>query len=159
MLQYEDTQFSFNLLALCQSPLEVHARKIAGNLASLRFLQESIQSKLAFEPRDKWIDETITSPSLSEFQLTASDVENATVPQTFYERVSKVGSSEEAYELYDSIVVDTKATIGEYRSELFAMAEDEQRVKGRRKDYGPVLHKWVTKLAEKGVLEDLIKCT
>lgn len=159
MLQYEDSQLSFNLLALCQSPLAVHSHRIAKNLASLRFLRESLQSKFAFEPCSTWTDETKTLSFLSEFQLTDLDVENAAIPQDFQERVPKVDSNEEAHELYNSIMTDTKATIGEYRAELVSMAEDEQRVKGRRKDYGPALHKWVTKLAEKGVLEDLIRCT
>lgn len=160
MLQYEDSQLSFNLLALCQSPLATQSHKVAEGLASLQYLYKSIRPGPGlsdFEPRANLVDETNRPSFLSEFQLMASDVEKAVVPQSLREKASNISSEEEAHELYDSIVVGTKATIGEYRAELVAMAEDEQRVKGRRKDYGPALHKWVTKLAEKGVLEDMVK--
>jgi ubiquitin carboxyl-terminal hydrolase L5 len=159
MLQYEDSQLSFNLLALCRSSLTTHTHKIAGNLASLKALLKSIRSRpefATFEPGDKWLDETNLPCFLSEFQLTPTNVENAPVPQTLHEKALQLGSEAEANELYESIVVDTKAVMGEYRAELISMAEDEQRVKGRKKDFGPALHKWVTKLAQKGVLQGMI---
>ena len=159
MLQYEDSQLSFNLLALCRSSLAAHSRKIAGNLASLKTLLNSIRSRpefATFEPSEKWLDDTSLPSFLSEFQLTTTDVDNAPVPQTLHEKTLQLDTEAEANKLYESIVVDTKAVMGEYRAELISVAEDEQRVKGRKKDFGPALHKWVTKLAQKGVLEDMI---
>jgi ubiquitin carboxyl-terminal hydrolase L5 len=63
----------------------------------------------------------------------------------------------ELIELRQSLIVEQKATMGEYNAELVVMAEEEQRVQGRKKDYAPAIHAWVQKLAEHGVLEDLIK--
>lgn len=160
MLQYEDSQLSFNLLALCRSPLTAHSKKIAQGLAALRYLHDSIHSQpqfSSFKPRDNFAEEAIVPSFLSEFQLTLQDIERAEAPQHWKEVVSAVVTEEDAHEVYADLVVEIKATVGEYRSELMSMAEDEQRVQGRKRDYGPALHKWVSKLAEKGVLEDLIK--
>ena len=58
-----------------------------------------------------------------------------------------------------TLIIEAKATMGEYKSELMAMADEDQRVKGRKRDFGPMIHTWVTKLADKGLLEDIINET
>lgn len=161
MLQYEESQLSFNLLALCQSPLAAHSRAIAQAAASLNHVDSQMKenpdfgSLVAAEPKALDMDDQV---QLSEFDLKRADIEKAAVPPRILEKTS--GSTLEAnkaYELHQELAIEVKASMGEYRAEMMAIADDEQRVKGRRKDYGPALHKWVSKLAEKGVLEDLIK--
>jgi ubiquitin carboxyl-terminal hydrolase L5 len=161
MLQYEESQLSFNLLALCQSPLATHSRAIAQAVASLSHLHSQMKectdfsSLVAAEPKPLDMDD---ESQLSEFNLKRADIENAEIPQTIREKTSgPTLTTSEAYALHQELVIEVKASMGEYRAELMGIADDEQRVKGRKKDYGPALHKWVTKLAEKGVLEDMIK--
>lgn len=159
-MQYEESQLSFNLLALCQSPLAQHSGSVAQRLAALQHLQEwsRLRPELSeFIPPNPFTQDPGSVPLLSEFQLSPEDVEKAEIPEAVREAVSRLSTAKEAQELYAQFSIDIKATMGEFRAELLAMAEDEQRVKGRKKDYGPALHRWVTKLAEKGVLEDLIK--
>lgn len=95
---------------------------------------------------------------LAEFKLTPSDIQNA----DFLDQLKAVASSrswevKDAYELYQQFYSEAKTAMGEFRAEIIAMEEDERRVKGRKRDYGSALNSWVTKLAEKGVLEDIIK--
>lgn len=159
-MQYEDNQLSFNLLALCKGPLALHSANIAKGIAALRHLHDHVQTwpdLSHFRPKDNFAGEATTPGFLSEFQLTLEDVQGTKPPPDLTTMVSTVSTVEEAQTVYDSLKVNIKATMGEYRAELISMAEDEQRVKGRKKDYGPALHKWVTKLAEKGLLEDMIK--
>lgn len=160
MLQYEDTQLSFNLLALCQDPLAMHSKAISSSLASLQHLRNTLHAQAtvhALDAVDGSFPDIEQCPNLSEFQLCQSDIEQAEVPQALKQKIERTDLSiEEAQELYQNLVIESKSAMGEYRAELISMAEDEQRVKGRKKDYGPALHKWVTKLAEKGVLEDLL---
>lgn len=44
----------------------------------------------------------------------------------------------------------------EYRQEAGQVAHEEARCSGRRGDYGPVVHRWVKKLAERGELQALL---
>lgn len=163
MCQYEESQLAFNLLALCQSPLTSHSRKIAEAIASLRELKLVAELKEGvgdgWKPVDCIISAADNPEYLAEFKLTTEDVLRAAIPAWVRDQVSQVDSTEKAAELHKDLEVEAKATIGEYRAELTEMARDEERVEGRRKDYGPALHKWLSKLAEKGVLEDLVSST
>jgi ubiquitin carboxyl-terminal hydrolase L5 len=95
---------------------------------------------------------------LAEFNLRPSDFESAVLGETVKARISRAASdSEQAWALYEQFVVDLKVAIGEYRAEIISLAVDEQRVKDRKKDYGQALHRWVQKLAEKGVLQEMIE--
>ncbi|KAF5668756.1 ubiquitin carboxyl-terminal hydrolase isozyme L5 [Fusarium circinatum] len=163
MFQYEESQLSFNLLALCQSPLTVYAQTIAHAAASLQYLLKNIESLPAFKDlisAEKPPLDIEDESRLSDFNLAKEDIMNAHVPDALQEKLKRPGfDSQSAYELHQELVVEVKAAMGEYRSELMAISDDEQRVKGRKKDYGPALHKWMKKLAEKGVLEEVIKAT
>ena len=161
ILQYEENQLSFNLLALCQSPLAALSQAIARAMASLLYLHAKMSTSPTFtelvsaeEMPLNIEDET----HLEAYDLKRSDIDNAQVPDDLRERLLEQGfDASKAYSLHQELVIVVKATMGEYRAELMAIADDERRVKGRKKDYGPALHKWVKKLAEKGVLEDVIK--
>ncbi|KAG5769756.1 hypothetical protein H9Q72_003107 [Fusarium xylarioides] len=163
MLQYEDSQLSFNLLALCQSPLTAYSQTIARAAASLQYLRRDTESLPAFKDlvsAEKPPLDTEDESRLSDFNLTKTDILGAHVPEALQEKLNRPGfDTQRAYELHQELVVDVKAAMGEYRSELMAISDDEQRVKGRKKDYGPALHKWMKKLAEKGVLEEVIEAT
>lgn len=163
MLQYEESQLSFNLLALCQSPLTVYSQTIAHAAASLQYLHKNAESLPAFKDlisAEKHPLDIEDKSRLSDFNLTKADIMRAQVPDALQEKIKRSNfDSQSAYELHQELVVDVKAAMGEYRSELMAISDDEQRVKGRKKDYGPALHKWMKKLAEKGVLEEVIKAT
>ncbi|KAF4971981.1 hypothetical protein FZEAL_9699 [Fusarium zealandicum] len=163
MLQYEDSQLSFNLLALCQSPLAAHSQAVARAAASLHYLDTHMQSCPTFtnlvsaEPKPLNVED---EARLSEFKLGAPDILNQPIPEILLDKIKKPGlDTQSAYELRQDLVVEVKAAMGDYRAELMSIADDEQRVSGRKKDYGPALHTWMKKLAEKGVLEDVIKAS
>ncbi|KAI9147849.1 ubiquitin carboxyl-terminal hydrolase isozyme L5 [Paramyrothecium foliicola] len=160
MLQNQDSQLSFNLIALCQSPLSSYSNSIARAFAMLHHLKEqmsmsSTSAELISQEKDLLdLDET----RLSEFGLTSAKVLSQTIPQSLKDRLRNSSENpEETASIFQQFVIEAKAAIGEYRSEMMAIDEEQQRVKGRKKDYGPALHRWVQSLAEKGVLEDVIK--
>lgn len=95
---------------------------------------------------------------LFEFNLRTSDIEDAALPESTQSKISQaVNDVDVAYDLRQQFVVDTKVAIGEHRAEMISLAEDQQRVKDRKKDYGQALHTWVQKLAEKGILLEAIE--
>jgi ubiquitin carboxyl-terminal hydrolase L5 len=162
MLQYEENQLSFNLLAVCQSPLATYSQNIARTTASLQYLRTNTKlTDFEMLVRGEKLPLDVDDESqLSEFNLTKSDIASAQIPDTLQDKLKRpTFDAQFAYELYQELIIEIKAAMGEYRAEMIAISDDEQRVKGRKKDYGPALHKWMSKLAEKGVLEDVIEAT
>ncbi len=162
MLQYEESQLAFNLVALCQSPLQQYAIAVASIITSIHFLDSEMTARHAEYKELISADKTrlnVEDPSLlSEFNISKDKLDKIEVSDSFKTSVSNSGSSvKDAYELRQQLITDALASMGEYRAEIMSIAEHELRVTARKKDYGSVLHSWVSKLAEKGVLEDVIK--
>ena len=157
MQQYEDSQLSFNLLALCRSPLVVHSQTIARSLASIRSLERGMQHDVEFQElvsADKPLLDGDMTSRLAEFSLTPSDIDRQSRQLRDFGREM---SAQAAYRLRQILEDEANNAMGEYRGELFAIADDQQRVEGRKRDFRSAIHCWVSKLAEKGVLEDIIK--
>ncbi|KAL7951211.1 hypothetical protein V8C42DRAFT_303417 [Trichoderma barbatum] len=159
ILQYEESQISFNLLALCQRPAAVHSRSIAQAAASIRLLHEHVKHNSEFAGLNDGQLSVLENPTeLAEFNLRPSDIENTILPKAIQTKISDATTNvDEAYDLHQQLIVDLKVAIGEYRAEMISLVVDEQRVKDRKKDYGQALHRWVSKLAEKGILQDIIE--
>ena len=162
MLQYEESQLAFNLVALCRSPLQQYAMATATARAKIRFLDTTMAARqpeyLQLISADK-SRLNVDDPSLlSGIDIHPNDMHKIEVAESLKAKVSQDSFSiKEAYDLRQQLVTDALASMGEYRGEVMSIAEHEQRVTARKKDYGSVLHSWVSKLAEKGVLEDVIK--
>ncbi|KAL6692724.1 hypothetical protein J3F84DRAFT_89197 [Trichoderma pleuroticola] len=158
ILQYEESQIAFNLLALCQRPVALHSRSIAQAAASIRLLKDQMKNNSEFADLISGQLPILENPAdLSEFNLLPSDIENATLPKGMQTEISHAATNiDDAHDLYQRLVVDLKVAIGEHRAEMISLGVDEQRVKDRKKDYGQALHRWVQKLAEKGILEEII---
>lgn len=161
ILQYEESQIAFNLLALCPRPVTLHRRSIIEAAAAIALLKEHMKHDSKFTNlvnKQPPVLDVANAADLAEFNLRPSDFQNAKLGETLQTRISRAASdSDEAWGLYEQFVVDLKVAIGEYRAEIYSLAVDEQRVKDRKKDHGQALHRWVQKLAEKGVLQELIE--
>ncbi|KID62405.1 ubiquitin carboxyl-terminal hydrolase, partial [Metarhizium hybridum] len=163
MLQNEDSQLSFNLLAVCRGPLLQHSRTIATMLAALDYIRSRMTDSEAFSEfisGEEPVLDMDDQAQLAEFNLTHSDIQNAEIPPQLLAAATRSDwETPDVYQLYQRFCAEARAAMREFRAELIVMDEDERRVTGRRRDYGSALHSWVQKLAEKGVLEDIIKMT
>ncbi|KAK9441301.1 ubiquitin carboxyl-terminal hydrolase [Metarhizium brunneum] len=163
MLQNEDSQLSFNLLAVCRGPLLQHSRTIATMLAALDYIRSRMTDSEAFSELisgEEPVLDMDDQAQLAEFNLTHSDIQNAEIPPQLLAAAARSDwEAPDVYQLYQRFCAEARAAVREFRAELIVMGEDERRVTGRRRDYGSALHSWVQKLAEKGVLEDIIKMT
>ncbi|KJK84183.1 hypothetical protein H634G_00546 [Metarhizium anisopliae BRIP 53293] len=163
MLQNEDSQLSFNLLAVCRGPLLQHSRTIATMLAALDYIRSRMTDSEAFSEfisGEEPVLDMDDQAQLAEFNLTHSDIQNAEIPPQLLAAATRSDwEAPDVYQLYQRFCAEARAAMREFRAELIVMDEDERRVTGRRRDYGSALHSWVQKLAEKGVLEDIIKMT
>ncbi|KHO01071.1 ubiquitin carboxyl-terminal hydrolase [Metarhizium album ARSEF 1941] len=161
MLQNEDSQLSFNLLAVCRGPLLQHSRKLATMLAALGYIRSRMDDSEPFRKlisADEPVLDIDDQAQLAKFNLSYSDLQNAEIPHQLKVAASRSNwEVSDAYHFYQRFSLEARAAMDEFRSEIIVMEEDDHRVTGRRRDYGSALHCWVQKLAEKGVLEDIIK--
>lgn len=159
MLQYHQDQIVFNLLALCKSPLSTFADVIKDTLASIASLDEVAPFKDAdfvgmVPDEDKM---AFTETELAEFGLTQSDINKHDISQQRQIEIETfTTNAASAFHLRTEMVAGARAAMGEYRAEVMSSEADLRRVDNRKKDYGLAIHTWVSKLAEKGVLEELI---
>lgn len=163
MLQYEESQLSFNLLSLCQSTIQEYRKSVLDALTAVHFLDAQMQTQHG-DAYTKLVSDSDTPLDasdtllLAEYDLKPEDVIGEMAHDSLKSRVCEGNfSASEAASLRYELVIEARAAMGEYRGEVMVAIVDEERVTARKKDYGSLLHKWISKLAEKGVLEDIIK--
>lgn len=130
-------------------------------IAALRTIQSRMKGNSGFtnitaenEPLLNMHDEA----QLAEFNLCKEDIENAKLPARLESALfCPEWQTDDAYDMYQSFRIQLRSAIDEFRVESFSAEEEDRRVKNRKRDYGGALHCWTKKLAEKGVLEDIIQ--
>ncbi|PNY24403.1 Ubiquitin carboxyl-terminal hydrolase isozyme L5 [Tolypocladium capitatum] len=161
MRQYQENENGFSLLALCRSPLVAERNAIALAVAEMLHLRSEKQHDaqlVDMVSADEPVIDIESSAELREFGLEKSDIINAHVPGSHEARISEPDfGAEKAYARYAELVTEARRAMGTYRQAIIDVADEEKRVTARTKDYTPALHCWMKKLAEKGVLEDVIK--
>lgn len=163
MLQYEESQLSFNLLSLCQSTFQEYRNSLRAALVTVHSLDVRMKAQHGdayselVSASDIQLD-TSDAVLLAEYDLRPEDFIRELDTGSFKPRYGEGNlSASEGASLRREFAIEAHAAMGEYRDEAMVAMVDEERVKARKKDYGSVLHKWISKLAEKGVLEDIIK--
>lgn len=157
----DEDNFSFNLLAICGSALPAIRQSLALTLRQLLVLDahqlgRGGEGGWAPQPDDLLSD-------VSKFGLDrAADIESvgdaaAALPREFTDRIAHAEfGTARALELRAELDAERRRLRAEYAAELSADEDNARRVDGRKKDYGPLLHGWVQKLADKGVLKDIV---
>ncbi|KXH50076.1 ubiquitin carboxyl-terminal hydrolase, family 1 [Colletotrichum simmondsii] len=158
MLQFEDTALTFNLLALCKSPLGILSGELASTLRSFELLKKRTNNLDGWQSLVAGNDQPLLSTDiqrLAGFGISGLDIQQAHVDPAFERKVKKPSTDMgELFNLYDDLVTKQKSLIGEYNAEIGSVNDDDDRVQGRKKDHTPAIHSWVQKLAEHGVLAD-----
>lgn len=147
---------------MCRSPLDVQRSAIASHVSAIRRLRSRFQNDTAFadlnsadEPVPDVVDD---EAALGEFGLQQPQVLDAEVPAFVRDPMSRPDlDAQQAHALCQQLVAGTRSAMVKYREEAIAVSEEVERVRERKKDYTPALHCWMTKLANKGVLEDVIQ--
>lgn len=162
--EYGNSANGFSLLAMCRSPLDSQWSAIAAQMSAMDRLRSRFQHDVAFADLVA-ADEAASDvggcrdqASLAELGLRRTDIAAAEPPDFIMERVARPDlNAHQAHGLYQQLVAGIKFATAKYREETLAVREEEDRVRERQKDYTPALHCWMTKLAQKGVLEDVIR--
>ncbi|KAL2880878.1 hypothetical protein SGCOL_003905 [Colletotrichum sp. CLE4] len=158
MLQFEEDALSFNLLALCKSPLTILSGELASMIRSFELLESRTKDLDGWESLVAGNSQPLKSSEierLAGFGISGSDIELARVDPAFERKIAKSSTDmAELFNFHDDLVTKQKSLMGEYNTEIGFMKEDDDRVQGRKKDHTPAIHSWVQKLAEHGVLAD-----
>lgn len=162
MQQYEGDQIHFSLISLCKSPLLSIPASLATNIATLSCISQRLDSLKpdwkSFVPIND-VESLLVGPD-SNYGLTQELLDEAR--QELGEKVFKgLEGDEQAVvaELcnrYAELAEEQGRLKTTYVDQSAESARDQERAAGRRHDYSPLIHRWVTLLAEKGVLGDLV---
>jgi ubiquitin carboxyl-terminal hydrolase L5 len=160
MLQYESEQLSFNLLALCGSPLRQLREELVANItewAQIENTMRAINPSLAPSPAGNTMH--ASDPRLEDFGIPGPltidppdsrhslgaqplDAGGPTLMQKLEARCEELENEQARLR-------------AEYASEVTMGEDDARRASGRKKDYTPFIHRWVEKLAEMGALQEI----
>ncbi|KAL0939470.1 ubiquitin carboxyl-terminal hydrolase [Colletotrichum truncatum] len=158
MLQFEESALSFNLLALCNSPLTIIAKSLARTIRSFELLNDRTKGIEEWKALVAGNEQPLKSDEqerLAAFRIGNADLKEAEIDPTFEKKVTNSSMDMmELFELHISLVTEQKSLMSDYNAEVAFMNEDEDRVQGRKKDHTPAVHCWVQKLADHGVLAD-----
>ncbi|PHH75868.1 hypothetical protein CDD80_2004 [Ophiocordyceps camponoti-rufipedis] len=159
--EYGEGQFGFSLLAVCRSPFVASREMLIWHMAALYRLRAAYEDDVAFgETLDIYPDVlyAMNHPEiLSDFNVEASDIDTAEVPADVEELMQTAErGTDKAMALINDLAFETRFAMNRYRDETQTVQDEARRVACRQNDYTPALHLWMTKLAELGVLENII---
>jgi hypothetical protein len=158
MNQHGGNGLGFSLIAICQNPLLRYSQSIATCITGLRYFLETMAHFGDFKDLVALNElPTFDDTFLAEFNLTESIIRETLPSPALVADLGEDIDIMQANEMFKRLAIETKATIGEYRSAARASEDVEWRVQGRKKDYGLALHKWVEILAKKNALQPLIE--
>jgi ubiquitin carboxyl-terminal hydrolase L5 len=166
-------QLQFSLLALCRSPLESLRVDIVTNQIAGTTVRHELDKKLkekgvgdldSIDPRSEeglWLSEEdenqygiLPSHKQHPDRRKLEALTEWLICYSGYPDVRR-RSEDELRARMEDICAEQSRLRAEFKTEQTAHAQDVRRAQGRKKDYTPVIHRWVQMLAEKGVLGDI----
>ncbi|KAI1289010.1 ubiquitin carboxyl-terminal hydrolase [Xylaria venustula] len=148
---------SFNLLAICESPLVAISRDLATSLVTAKALHDVVTGSPSWDLPTPW--ESFPDSRLARFNLTREQILSQFSPHpSFDARVSDPGFDLIAARKYaHELGAQQEALEAQYVSEVVTVDETVEMIRARRQDYTPAVHHWVRILSEKGVLRQYIQ--
>ena len=168
MAEKSVNELSFNLLALCKARQDILRSELAASIKALDRLTQLDHPLVNSSPEE---DCRIRPEpeALRCFELTPAAVDQVEIPKDVEGKINMFTSilasrgddlgletTNSIREFKDVLETEHRRLKKEFFDEVATMQEDEIRVSGRKKDYGPAIHLWVKKLAEKGILPEIV---
>jgi ubiquitin carboxyl-terminal hydrolase L5 len=160
MLQYESEQLSFNLLALCGSPLQQLRVDLAKNLTETAQVQ---QASLRIDPTqglcaDEGTISSTADMSFADYGLPDTlSFDNSSKHPIETQPLEEGGATllQKLEARREELATEQARLKAEYRAEVATVEYAARSANGRKKDYTPVIHRWVEKLAKMGALQEI----
>ncbi|KAI1164961.1 cysteine proteinase [Nemania serpens] len=149
-----DEFLSFNLLAVCQSPLMTLSHDLATSLSTANALNGAFGGSPLWDTPVPWTN--FPDDRLARFNLTREKILSGFPPDT--SRIDGLSSNAAAArKLAADLRAEQEALEARYVDEVATVEEAVDMIRARQRDYTPAVHAWVRVLAEKGVLRELIQ--
>ncbi|KAI2634475.1 cysteine proteinase [Xylaria nigripes] len=157
MMRQQNEFLSFNLLAICQSPLLTLSQTLATSIATSSALDDLVRGGPKWDVSSPWTH--FTTDRLAHLNLTREYiVAHHAPPPSFDAEVNDPAFNlEAARKLAEKLRAEQDALEAQYLAEVASVEEAVDMIRARRRDYTPAVHQWVHTLARKGVLRDLIQ--
>ncbi|KAI1117766.1 cysteine proteinase [Nemania sp. NC0429] len=155
MGRQNDEFLSFNLLAVCQSPLAALSHALATSLSTADALRGSALGSSPHPLQDlptPWAD--FPDDRLACLHLTRERILSEFPPDAT--RIDGLDAAA-ARRLAADLRTEQEALEARYAAEVATVEEAVDMIRARQRDYTPAVHAWVRALAEKGVLRELIQ--
>ncbi|KAI0871112.1 cysteine proteinase [Hypoxylon argillaceum] len=155
MSRQTDEFLSFNLLAICQSPLQTLSHNLATTLATAHTLDNAItHASPSWTIPSPWAD--FFDDRLAPFNLTRAQILASCNPDI--NRVKAASADADAAGcLARELRTELEALEAQYVAETATVGEAVEMIRARQRDYTPAVHQWVRILAEKGAFRELIR--
>lgn len=164
MAEYEEGQIEFGLLALCQDPLTRHRVQLSENIRGVIAVHERLDS---IDPDwkvsvDKGSDGDIPGSNIvsspdTVFGITEAALQGPTKPHSITEW-TRTDCPAKLLMLRQELMKEQMILRASISREEHSARDDERRANDCRHDYGPMIHAWLSMLAEKdGLLKELVE--
>lgn len=163
-----------NVLAVCRAPTATLRAELRDNIKALSRLRASLDTAarpprqdgrlyLDIDGDDYRLDDKALEPyGLTKAKLQTEDESRQQPEGTVSASAPDRGSNDELLDVdtcrakIADLELEQLRIQSEYRQEMSQAACEEERCSGRKKDYGQVVHRWVSKIAARGALQGLL---
>lgn len=160
MEEYTEGQIEFALLALVRDPILEHRENLAVNIKSLQTVHsrlDVVNPDWKVFANDESEDDPILIGPTEKHHVSDEAIKEATIPEST-EKKLKAECQAMLMELHLDLITSQRALLRSISDEEVANFDDARKAKQRREDYSPLIHRWLSMLAEKeGLIKDLIE--
>ncbi|KAK2794975.1 hypothetical protein FQN52_006854 [Onygenales sp. PD_12] len=151
MAEYEEDQIEFSILGLVRDPIIDLTAQLAVNVKSISAIRDQLSALDADSS-----DNTAIQGQDSFINIPSETMDQAIVPEDLLVKCRDATQAElEGYR--EELVDKQKAMRIQIAEEQQSSRSDEDYAAGRRHDYGPAVHRWISLLARKKVIEGLVE--
>ncbi len=157
MYQYEDNAVNFNLLAVCESPLEILKTELCNNIHTLESIEEALDKQQPDWQKFICEDEKhrlLVGPDAS-YSISQYDFDEACADGDIVREIQGGITNERLMELQKQHSDRQRQVKMSLLDEINEIRQDDEAAASRRHDMTPFINSWIAALAEKGKLREL----
>ncbi|KAH8819597.1 hypothetical protein F5884DRAFT_761145 [Xylogone sp. PMI_703] len=157
--QSKNHSLEFNLLSLCQSPLKTIPQELARNIKSAALVEKSLGNILpdwrSFVPQN---DSSFNDVNLDPLGLPQELIDSSEIPSKALERIKLAEKDASGLlDLLTTLLSDRDHLLRSHIDEVNLIQQQNEQAERRKRDYTWLLFKALKTLADKGVLDGIIK--
>ncbi|KAF4632787.1 hypothetical protein G7Y89_g5327 [Cudoniella acicularis] len=158
IVQYEEDGVQFNLLSLCQSPLQTIPTKIAQNLKAILAIEANLNITL---PEWKSFVESNVSFDLNELSASLAvprDIFDGAAIRESSKKILERGESDANFllEHRQNLINDHEALQSSYHNEVALIERQNEEAESRRQDHTPAVFQATKTITEARILKELV---